>query len=105
VTGRKRQYLAPGSLKIEPGSGVQGDLRKIRYPASLRLDDLVAANRPIPVLVEVAEPGYRPAGLDIRTRITDTILTATVQPESLPDLDRDPGIVAVEISQPIGMID
>jgi hypothetical protein len=105
VTGRKREQPAPGSLSIEPGSGAPGALRKIRSPASMRLHDLISADRPVPVLVEVSEPGYRPAALEIRARITDTVLTGTVQPASLPDLDRDPGVVAVEITRPLDMID
>jgi hypothetical protein len=105
VTGRKRERPAPGSLSIEPGSGAPGSLQKIRSPASLRLDDLIAADRTVPVIVEVTEPGYRPAGLEIRAMITDTILTGAVQSPLLPDLDRDPGVVAVEISHPLEMID
>jgi hypothetical protein len=105
VTGKKREQPAPGSLSIEPGSGASGSLRKIRSPASPRLDDLIAADRPVPVLVEVTEPGYRPAGLEIRATITDTVLTGTVRSALLPDLDRDPGVVAVEITRPLDMID
>jgi hypothetical protein len=105
VTGRKRQQPAPGSLSIEPGSGALGALRKIRSPASLRLDGLVASDRPVAVVVEVTEPGYHPAGLEIRARITATLLTGTVQSTSLPELDRDPGVVAIEITQPLGLID
>lgn len=105
MTSRNRKHPALGSLQIEPGGGVPGGLRKVRLPASLHLDDLISANRPVPVLIEVAEPGYHPAGLKIRTRITDTILTATVQPTSLPHLDHDPGVVVVEVTRPLGMIE
>ncbi len=101
MTGSNREESAPGSLEFEPGSG----LRKIRAPAALRLDDLVSAGRPVPVIVEVTEPGYRPGGLDVRAHISSTFLSGTVQPVALQDLDRDPRVVAVEISRPLGMID
>jgi hypothetical protein len=105
VTSRKREHPAPGSLSIEPGGGALSALHKTRSPASLRLDDLMASGRPVPVVVEVTEAGYEPAGLEIRAKITATLLTGTVESVSLPDLDRDPGVVAIEITQPLGSID
>jgi hypothetical protein len=69
------------------------------------MDDLVAADRPVQVVVEVAEPGYRPPGLEVRSGITDTVLTGTTEPAGLRDLDRDPGVVAIEITRPLDMID
>ena len=62
-------------------------------------------DEPVAVVVEVAEPGYRPAGVDVRAQISDTLFTATVTTAGLAGLDRDPRVVAVELGSRLDEID
>lgn len=94
----------PGPLEIEPASG-PGSYRKVRSRASRPLDADIAADRPLTAVVEVAEPGYRPSGVDVRAVISDTLLTVTVRPSALAELDRDPRVVSVELASPLDQIE
>lgn len=62
-------------------------------------------DEPVEVVVEVAEAGYHPAGVDVRAQISDTIFTATVATADLAGLDRDPLVVAVELGSSLDQID
>jgi hypothetical protein len=87
---------APGPLEIEQPSG-PGRYRKVRARTSRPLDEEIAADRPLTAVVEVAEPGYRPSGVDVRGVITDTLLTVRVRPSALAGLDQDPRVVSIEL--------
>jgi len=91
---------APGPLEIEQPSG-PGRYRKVRARASRPLDAEVAADQPLTAVVEVAEPGYRPSGVDIRGTITDTLFTAWIRPSELAELDQDPRVVSIELGSQV----
>lgn len=96
----KRELLdrdAPGPLEIEQPSG-PGQYRKVRAQTGRVLDADVADDQPLTAVIEVTEPGYRPAGVDLRGFITETVLTCTVRPSALAELDQDPRITSIELS-------
>lgn len=99
-----RDQAAPGPLEIEQPSG-PGRYRKVRARTSRPLDTEVAADQPLTAVVEVAEPGYRPSGVDIRGMITDTLFTARVRPSELAALDQDPRVVSIELGSRLDEID
>jgi hypothetical protein len=95
---------ALGPMEIERTTG-PGRYEKVRARTTRPLDDEIAADQPLPAVVEVAEPGYRPPGLDVRAVITDTLFTATVRPSALADLDRDPRVVSIELGSRLDQIE
>jgi hypothetical protein len=86
-----------GPLEAEPLSG-PSRYRKVRTRA--RLDPRSAADDPLTAVVEVTEPGYRPAEVDVRAVITATLFTARIRPSALAELDRDPRVVSIELGNP-----
>jgi hypothetical protein len=46
--------------------------------------------------VKVAEEGYVPAGIEVRTRVSPLIFTANIPHEMLDGLERDPAVVSIE---------
>ena len=95
---------APGPLEIERPTS-PSRYRKVRARTSQPLDAEVAADQPLTAVVEVAEPGYRPSGVDVRGVITDTLFTARVRPSALAGLDQDPRVVSIELGGRLDQID
>ena len=91
-------------LEIERPSG-HARYRKVRSRAAGPPEREVAADEPLAAVVEVAEPGYRPAGLTVRADITDTMFTADVRPSALAGLDDDPRVVSIELGTGLNQID
>jgi hypothetical protein len=86
-------------LEVEPQSA-PGQHRKVRTRAGL--DPQRATDEPLTAVVEVTEPGYRPAGIDVRAVITETLFTARIRPSTLAALDRDPRVLSIELGNPAG---
>ena len=47
------------------------------------------------VTIKVAEAGYVPAGVKLRGHISDNLLTATVTPEEMDNLETDSRVVSI----------
>ena len=74
------------------------DLRKLELgsqPPGNALDD----DAEVSAIVKVREAHYVPAGLTLRSRIDDKIFTATCRAAALRDLDRDPLVESVALTQ------
>ena len=95
---------APGPLEIERPSS-PSRYRKVRARTSRHLDADESADEPLTAVVEVAQAGYRPSGVDVRGVITDTLFTARVQPSALAGLDEDPRVVSIELGSRLDQID
>jgi hypothetical protein len=95
---------APGPLEIERPSS-PGRYRKVRARTSPPLDEDESADEAVTAVVEVAQPGYRPSGVDVRGVITDTLFTARVRPSALAGLDEDPRVVSIELGSRLDQID
>jgi hypothetical protein len=96
--GPDRRPLPP--MDIEDPA--RGSYRKVRGRPGR---DPVDPDEPLAVVIEVAEPGYRPAGVDVRAVLSETLFTATVAAADLAGLDRDPRVVAVELGGRLDQID
>lgn len=94
----------PGPLETEPPAG-PSRYRKVRVPTTRPLDAEMAVDQPVPAVVEVTEPGYRPSGVDVRATITDTLFTARIRPSALASLDQDPRVVSIELGNRLDRID
>ncbi|MEA5595410.1 hypothetical protein [Rivularia sp. UHCC 0363] len=47
------------------------------------------------VTIKVAEPGYVPAGVKLRGHISANLLTATVTPEDMENLETDSRVISI----------
>jgi hypothetical protein len=75
-----------------------GPWRKISGSASQASaghDDTLA------VIVKVRQPGYVPRAARRRAAISDTLFTAELERRLLPELERDPLVVSVELGRPL----
>ena len=87
---------------VEIEDQAPGSYEKIRgRPGS----DPVDPDQPVAVVVEVAEPGYRPPGVRVRAVLSETLFTASVAAADLAELDRDPRVVAIELGGRLDQID
>jgi hypothetical protein len=59
----------------------------------LSTDDLVTG------IVKVRKPGYRPAGIKVRSEIAPTMFTAEFLASDLPTLENDPDVETVSLNQ------
>jgi hypothetical protein len=59
------------------------------------------ADETVSAVVEVREPGYVPNAARRRSAISATLFTAEVERRRLPDLERDPLVVSVELGRPL----
>jgi hypothetical protein len=59
----------------------------------------------VAAIVKVAEAGYIPAGVRRRAAISETIFTANLSQRQLAALERDPGVISVELSKRLGQTD
>lgn len=53
----------------------------------------------VTAIIKVKRPGYRPAGLKVRSNISDEIFTAEFPADQLAALELDPEIVSVALSR------
>jgi hypothetical protein len=65
----------------------------------------VGDDETLTAIIEVNEPGYVPGAADRRAPISEKLFTANVQRRRLGDLQRDPRVVSIELSERLGRID
>src|SRR3954452_6669012 len=90
-------WLSNTRIETEP------QLPKVRLTPH-QIAEFQSHGEPIPAILKVSVPGYVPAGLSVRTQAGPTLYTVNVPPDALLKLDRDPNVVSIELSQPLGMI-
>ena len=86
-------WLAGARLETEPQRG-----SKIRLTPA-QAADYRARTEPVAVILKVAEPGYVPPGVAIRAWLGSSLLTADVPADRLDQLESDPLVLAIELSQ------
>lgn len=79
---RVKKSMMHGCHKKEHGS----EIAQSQQPNS---DDIFG------VTIKVAEPGYVPAGVKLRGHISDNLITATVTPEDMENLETDSKVVSI----------
>ena len=79
---RVKKSLLHGCHKKEHGS-------EMAQSQQLNDDDIYS------VTIKVAEAGYVPAGVKLRGHISDNLLTATVTPEEMDNLETDSRVVSI----------
>ena len=71
---------------------------KVTGPLAASLAD-VGDDELLGAVVEVSERGYLPEHAERRAQLTDTLFTADVECGRLPDLERDPRVVSIELNR------
>lgn len=79
---RVKKSMMHGCHKKEHGS-------QIAQSQQTNSDDIFG------VTIKVAEPGYVPAGVKLRGHISDNLITATVTPEDMENLETDSKVVSI----------
>ncbi|MGB3639266.1 MAG: hypothetical protein WBA39_17075 [Rivularia sp. (in: cyanobacteria)] len=79
---RVKKSMLHGCHKKEHGS-------EIAQSQQTNSDDIFG------VTIKVAEPGYVPAGVKLRGHISENLLTATVTPEDMENLENDSRVVSI----------
>jgi hypothetical protein len=87
-----------GGFKISPSKfrKVQGDTKTLST-----LDD----KEIVEAIVKVRIPDYVPAGVEVRTRIDPHIMTGVLPKDSLINLEADPQVESVSVSQRLRIIE
>lgn len=85
-----------GAAEVEPlprskVTGSPGCLTRLRQ-----------AGGEIAATVRVAEPGYVPSVLRLRSRISPCLFTALIPANSLPELEADPAVVSIQPAERVG---
>ena len=99
MTDRREKGGAEPKLSIEAASS-----GKIDLPASAQAHGLEEGRR-YAVAIKVARPGYVPAGITVRAKAGESVLTAEVSGARLRELAEDPLVVSVSVSRPLPLID
>jgi subtilisin family serine protease len=97
VIGAASPPIAKGGGRSGKKGGV-GPLNKKTARASRKRSGgsaASAAKRAGNLLVKVKTPGYEPAGVDIRARVSPTLLTVRATPARLRTLEQDPEVVSI----------
>jgi len=74
------------------------DLRKLEL-GSQPPGNSLADDAEVSAIVKVRQPNYVPAGLTVRSRIDDKMFTVTCRAAALRDLDQDPLVESVALTQ------
>lgn len=80
------------------------DLKKLEAAPQSALKH-ITADQVVMAIVQVNEPGYVPADLDVRARISDSIFTAEFRAAVLQALEADPKVKSIALSRPQQLID
>ncbi|MBA9071717.1 transposase, partial [Methylobacterium sp. RAS18] len=94
---RKASWLS--GLKVETEEALPKICMTVRQLAEFRRQ-----GENLPAIVTVAEPGYVPPGVQVRSWTGPNLYTANVSSQALEQVAKDPQVVSMEFSAPIGMI-
>ncbi|MDJ0597392.1 MAG: hypothetical protein QNJ37_00885 [Crocosphaera sp.] len=72
--------------------------RKIKGGSSI-LSSITSENQELEIIVRVNEDNYVPGGVNLRNRLSPCLFTGTTYSAELHNLDNDPRVASVSLSQ------